>query len=879
MIPTATYRIQLRGGTSFADLDDTVLESLARLGISHLYLSPVAVAAPGSTHGYDVVDHRAVDPELGGERGLEDLASRASAHGMGLVVDIVPNHMAVHPRSNPWWWDVLRNGPSSEWAEVFDIDWDSPERRLAGRLLLPVLTDHYGRELERGAFELLHHRGELVLRHPSIELPIEPASTAPIFEEVGRLLEHPELSFLAGALHRLPHFGVTDPDEVARRRRDQSVVLARLAALCEDPELRRAIDAEVAALASRPDDLEVLLDAQPYRLARWQEGVRDLGYRRFFDITSLIGVRVEQPSAFRAIHAALLGWVETGLVDGIRVDHPDGIADPDTYFRLLREAAPDAWIVVEKILEGDERLRAWPVDGTTGYDAAEAVARVFLHDDGHRALRDAARLRDPSSTSAHDVVTVAKREVLRSVLAADLNRLTERMLELCEHRRRFRDFSRHELHECLVEALVRLPVYRSYAPSVGGADEQDRRLVETTLAECVAARPDLDPELFELLRSVLTDPLAPGAPWEREVRQRFQQLSGPAMAKGKEDTAWYRYVALLSRNEVGADPDAAALTVEQFHGEMRWRQRELPRSMTLLTTHDSKRSEDVRARLSVLAEMVDQWVETSARWHARLEPLRREGWPDPSTVEYLLQTLVGAWPIDEDRLLEHLGKAAREAKVHTTWLQPDEDYEQFLDEFARAARQDLASELDELDGQIRRAARITALGQKLVQLTMPGIPDLYQGTERWHLRLVDPDNRQPVDIAALDGAVEQLRERPVGVGLDDPDDDGADKLRLVAAALDARRSLPEAFAGEHVPLLAHGDRADHVVAFGRGSDVVVVATRFPWRLARTGWGDTTLTLPDGTWTERLTGRSVPVGATPLEALTEPLGVALLVRDR
>ncbi len=879
MTPTSTYRIQLRGGTTFADLDDTVLRSLARLGISHLYLSPVAVAAPGSSHGYDVVDHRTVDPELGGEAGLEDLAHRARSHGLGLVVDIVPNHMAVHARSNPWWWDVLRNGPSSEWAQVFDIDWDSPERRLAGRLLLPVLTDHYGRELERGAFEVLHHRGELVLRHPSVELPIESASSAVVFDQVARLLDHPELAFLAGALERLPHFGVTDPEEVARRRRDQSVVLARIAELCEDPDLRRAVDAEAASLTSRPDDLDVLLDAQPYRLARWQEGVRDLGYRRFFDITSLIGVRVEQPAVFQATHGALLGWVDRGLVDGIRVDHPDGIADPDGYFRLLREAAPDAWIVVEKILEGEERLRSWPVDGTTGYDAAEAVARVFLDDEGHQVLREAAQRRDAASTSAHDVVTVAKREVLRSVLAADLNRLTERMLELCEHRRRFRDFSRHELHECLVEAIVRLPVYRTYAPPVGGADEHDRQLVETATEECVTARPDLDPELFELLRSVLTDPLAPGAPWEWEVRQRFQQLSGPAMAKGKEDTAWYRWVALLSRNEVGADPDAAGSTIEQFHDEMLRRRHELPTSMTLLTTHDSKRSEDVRARLSVLAELGEEWVATSERWHSLLEPTRRDGRPEPATVEYLLQTLVGAWPIDDERLLEHLAKAAREAKVHTTWLQPDEDYERFLDDFALAARATLAPELDDLDDRIRRAARVTALGQKLVQLTMPGIPDLYQGTERWHLRLVDPDNRQPVDIAALDEALEQLSSRPVGAGLDDPADDGVDKLRVVAAALTARRELPEAFAGDYEPLLATGERADHVVAFGRGSEVVVVATRCPLQLARHGWGDTSLALPEGTWVDRVTGRVLSGDPASLAKLVEPLGVALLVRDR
>lgn len=868
--PIATYRLQLRSGLTLDDVRDRWLGPLADLGVSHLYLSPVFRAASGSTHGYDVVDPDAVDETLGGEEAFVALAEAAAAHGLGVMIDLVPNHMATDHDRNRRWWDLLRNGPAAADATWFDLDWDTPERRLRGRLLLPLLPDHYGRELERNAFSLgvgsPHGVAELVLTHPSASVPLELGSVAPILGAAG----NDGLVALAAEIDALPGWSLPHvADDLTRRRRDEPVLRQRLADALADPAALVAVSDELAAVAHDLERLDALLEAQPYRLARWQTSLEDLTYRRFFDINSLIGVRVDRADVFDRSHAAVRRWVDAGLVDGLRVDHVDGLRDPAEYLGRLRAMAPDAWIVVEKILEGDEPLRAWPIEGTTGYEAGELVGRLELDDEGRPALeRVAASVGAPVDVGA--TVLAAKEDALDELLAADLNRLTESLLRVCEGRRRVRDVTRRELHQCLRAVLARLAVYRTYACPAGtnpAADgtATDAAVVAAALAAVAEDLPDTDPEILALLAELLPGGCDSDDEWDFVLR--FQQLSGPTMAKGAEDTAWFRLLTLVSRCEVGADPDAWGLPLDRFHDAMAERQARWPLALTATSTHDTKRSEDVRARLALLTQDSDSWADLAHDW---LE-LTAATAPDPAASYRLLQTMVGAWPLDGDRLAEHALKAEREAKVHTSWLRPDEAFESALVVHARAAC-DPGPALDLVTAWVADhddGWRTVVSAQKLLALTIPGVPDLYQGSEDPLVRLTDPDNRHPVD--------------PPGPG----NGDGT-KRSLVRSALACRRAHAAAFGpdGTYEPLWASGPRSDHAVAFVRGSsagpEVVVVVPRRVGALAD-GWRGTTLTLPDGTWRtgladpDRTTEDTAWEGTVDLDDLLATTPVALLVR--
>ena len=873
----ATYRVQLHAGFDFAAAA-AIADYLAALGVSHLYCSPYLQAAKGSTHGYDIVDPRAVNRELGGAAGHARLSEALRSAGLGQLLDIVPNHMAISA-DNPWWWDVLENGPASPYASYFDVDWDPPETRLRNVVLLPVLADHYGRVLERGHLRLARDGVAFTIRYHDHVFPVSPQSLDLLLATAAERTGSQALAFIADALSELPSPTTTDRASVERRHRHKSVLYESLARLfAEQPLPAKAIDAVVAEVNASVDLLDSLLERQNFRLAHWRAAARDLGYRRFFDINGLVGLRAEHEHVFHDTHRLVLAWLADGTLDGLRIDHPDGLRDPEAYLDRLREAGPQAWIIVEKILEPGEALRdSWPVDGTTGYDFLNRLSGLFVDPEGEKALTELCAEFTGESTDWAEVARARKHQVMRETMGSDLNRLTALFLEICERRRRYRDYTRHELHETLRDTLACFPVYRTYVrPEPAAVDEDDaRRIVEAT-ETARAHRPDLDGELFEFLRDLLRRRLV--GDLETELTMRFQQLSGPVMAKGVEDTAFYAFNRLVSRNEVGGDPSRFGVGVEEFHQACEETQELWPRTMLATSTHDTKRSEDVRARLDLLSEMPERWGQAVRRWAALNARHHRGEWPDRNTEYLFYQTLVGAWPIDTERMTAYMAKAAREAKAHTSWTSPNQAYDAALRAFVESSMADRAFTVDveAFVAPLIAAGRVNSLAQTLLKLTAPGIPDIYQGTELWDLSLVDPDNRRPVDyalrrrlLAALDRATpEEIMARS---------DEGLPKLWVIRQALRLRRLRPAPFGAEgaYRPLAATGARSDHVVAFVRGEAAVTVAPRLVMRLEG-NWMSTTLELPPGRWRNELAG-DVAQGVVRLADLLARFPVALLSR--
>jgi len=862
----ATYRVQLHARFTLADAAG-VVPYLARLGISHLYCSPILQAVPGSTHGYDVVDHGRVNAELGGEDAFMRLTDTLRAHGMGLVLDIVPNHMAI-TEQNRWWWDVLEHGQASRYARWFDVDWDPPESRLRNVILLPVLPDHYGRVLEAGRIELVREGGRVLVRHGDRRFPLDPRSLAPIVADAAARLGSDELAFIGGALGDLPASTEPDRDAAARRQRDAEVLAGRLDELVAAPEIGHGLDEAIAAVARDVDRLDGLLEQQNYRLALWRAASRDLGYRRFFDVDELIGLRMEEPDVFEETHRLVLGWVGDGLVDGLRVDHPDGLRDPAAYFRRLRQAAPRAWIVAEKILQPDEPLPVeWPIDGTTGYRFANLATGVLVDRAAEGAFSDlwaSAADADPAwNVVEHD----ARTEVLTSVLGSDLNRLTDLFVAVCEANRRFRDFTRHELHDALREVAARLPVYRTYATlRPRRMSEGDRAIVSETVTAAAEARADLDDELFELLGAVLR--LEAEGPLAGELAMRFQQLTPAAMAKGVEDTAFYRHHRLVALNEVGGDPGRFGTPVAAFHAAMDDAQRSWPGAMLALSTHDTKRSADLRARLAVLTRDPAAWAAAVDRLRAAAAPHRRHAEAPTEADAYLFfQTAVGAWPIDADRATAYMEKASREAKLRTSWTSPDPAYDEALAAFVRGCLGDqrFAAEVAAVVEGVTPAWQAAAVGQLALELTAPGVPDLYQGSELWELTVVDPDNRRPVDYGLRERLLAEAGSLDAGAAWARRDE-GVAKLWLACRLLDLRRRRPASFAAHaaYAPLATAGV----AIAYTRGDEVAVVVP-----LADAA--DATVELPAGTW--RNVDGSLHADAVALRDLVARFPVAVLER--
>lgn len=880
----ATYRLQLRPGFGFEEVAARV-KYLSKLGVSHVYTSPYLQAAKGSQHGYDVVEASRVSEDLGGPGAHAVMCQTIKSMGLGHVLDIVPNHMAIAGRQNPWWWDVLENGMSSLFATYFDVDWENTDDRWPNKILLPVLGDHYGRVLERGEFSVTLDTDQFVLSYFDHQFPIDPSTFSYFLKPAAVAVKSADLEFLAVCCDRLPSPTVTQKSAVKRRHSDKSVVTKLILRLFdEQPYVVDSVRAQLSELNSDYDSLDELIQLQNYRLAYWRTANRDLGYRRFFDITELAGVRVEIPEVFNDIHALPLSWVSQGLVQGLRVDHPDGLRNPKQYFCRLAENCPDVWIVAEKILEyGEQWPSDWPISGTTGYDFLNLCNGLFVDRKSEQKFNEIYERFCPEFCRYDNLLMECKRLILNEYLSSELNRLTNFFVEICESHRRHRDYTSFELREALCETAVYFPVYRSYVIADNSVEsksvsERDVQYIECAIKSARQSRQDLDPELFTFLKEILL--LQVSGSREGELAMRFQQLTGPAMAKGAEDTAFYRFNRLVCLNEVGGSPERFGIDVETFHHICQQTQSRFPHTMTASTTHDTKRSEDVRARLAVLSEIPDEWGETVTSWLHRYDSLRQGEIPDANTIYLLLQTLVGTWPITRERAWNYLQKAVREAKQFTSWTQPDESYEKTLRDYMDRIMDDIAftADMEILQSKIQRPAWINSLSATLIRLMAPGVPDIYQGTELWDLSLVDPDNRRPVDFDKREMLLDELCEKDVSWVMNNLEH-GAPKLWLIKQALSVRRQQSQAFGkqGSYTPILAAGGKAEHVIAFLRSHSVMVLATRLNYRLAQ-GWQDTTVTLPSGRWRNRLTNDVWEGGRMPVSVILERFPVALLVKE-
>lgn len=877
-LPRATYRVQLHQGFTFDDASG-ILGYLAELGVSHLYASPCLQAAQGSTHGYDVVDHTRVSTELGGPQGHERLASALKDAGMGMILDIVPNHMAVSGGKNRWWWDVLENGQSSRYAPYFDVDWDPAECRFGDRILLPILGDHFGRVLEQGEIRLQRTGGDFSIRYHDQVFPASPRSLAPLLARAGEVMDFPELCFLADAVSSLPLPSAVDRESMRQRHRDKEVIRTLLEAVfTEHPEVARRVDALMAEINENPDELESLLDAQNYRLAYWRTAGQDLGYRRFFDINTLVGLHAEDEEVFEDTHRLVLGWLREGTIEGMRVDHPDGLRDPSAYLARLRRAGPESWILVEKILQPEEPLRPeWPVDGTTGYDFIHLVTHLLADADGSEALTRFYAEFTGEARGYGEVLLGKKLLVMDTLFGSDLNRLSTLMLSICERHRRYRDYTRQDILQALRAVIAALPVYRTYVnAATGWIAEIDRRLIAGAV-ESAARDTEVDPELLDFIGNILTLKLA--GDLESEFVMRFQQLTPPVMAKGAEDTAFYAYNRFIAFNEVGGHPGSFGIDIETFHRAMLERRRSHPFTMLATSTHDTKRSEDVRARLAVLSEVPGQWREAVLRFSELAEPYRTGDLPDRNMEYFLYQTLAGAWPIGADRLLPYLLKAAREAKTHTSWMEPDQEYEEALRSFASSLLLDreFTSNLESFVKTISGPGFINSLAQTVLKLTVCGIPDIYQGCELWDFSLVDPDNRRPVDYARRGGMLEKLRAMAPG-DIAGCMDSGLPKLWAVHQGLMLRRDMPEAFGEQssYEPLEVSGPKSSHALGFTRAGTVAVVVPRLTLKRGAS-WEGTSVRLPDGAWKNLLSGETEQGGRVQLEKLLARFPAAILAK--
>ena len=873
----ATYRVQLSSGFTL-DHAAAISEYLAQLGISHLYSSPVLQAVKGSTHGYDVLDHSRVNSELGGEAAFQRLSDALREHNLGVLLDIVPNHMAIGGRDNLWWWDVLENGQSSRYAPYFDVEWMAPESKFHHLVLLPILGDHYGRILDAGEIHVERRDGTFTIHYHDYVFPIAPRSLPFILTRAASGARSEILAFFADTLEQLPSSWATDWDSLHRRHRDKGILGTMLTRfLQEDSAAAAAVDRTIDEINGDHQALHELLERQNYRLGFWRIATQDLSYRRFFDISTLIGLRTEHEQVFADIHNLVFQWLgPNGPVDGVRVDHPDGLLDPEQYLIRLRDRVPSGWIVVEKILTPGERLRpSWPVSGTTGYDFMNMVMGLFIDQDSTAPLTRFYGDFTGETRNFSDILREKKLQILRHVLGSDLNILTSMLLKICERHPTHRDYTRQDLHEALRELMVEFPVYRSYIrPGAGRITQEDEEVVLRAFHGVATRRTDLGDDLLGFIRDILLLKIVGNV--ESDFVTRFQQVTGPVMAKGAEDTAFYCYHRFIALNEVGGNPERYGITVDQFHAWCQDMQRDWPKTMLSTSTHDTKRSEDVRARLVILSEMPTQWMETVSAWSKRHIRYWDAQPPDHNFEYFLYQTMVGSWPLEEERAMVYCEKAIREAKIHTSWTHPQTNYEDNIRTFVRGLYADEAfiRELGRFVGDLELYGQQTSLAQTLIKLTAPGIPDVYQGTELWSYCLVDPDNRRPVDF---DVRRRRLRELP---GLS-PEaiwqrrQEGLPKLWIIREALRIRRERPQAFdiRGDYSPLYARGAKSEHVVSFLRGGEVMTIAPRLCLNL-QDGWHDTVIELPEGRWRQEFDGRVFDSGLCYLKDIlrTFPLGL-------
>jgi (1->4)-alpha-D-glucan 1-alpha-D-glucosylmutase len=880
----ATYRVQLRAEFDFAAAAAQA-SYLADLGISHVYFSPYTQAAAGSTHGYDVVDPTRVSEDLGGERGHRAMCDTLRAHGLSQLLDIVPNHMSIADRRNRWWWDVLADGQSSPYASFFDIDWEIDEPRLRHRVLLPVLGDQVGRVLEDGLIRLVREDGSLLVAYFDNRYPLSVETAA----ELLAATRDPRVADVVGAVAQLE----AAHDAAARRRRFEArqSIAEGVAALVSSDAVGDAVDAVLSAVSSDVGALDRLLNEQHHRLARWQTAVEEVNYRRFFDVNTLVALRMEDPAVFAESTVLVAELVRRGDVDGLRVDHIDGLRRPVQYAQRLRDATtPNTWLLAEKILQRDEEPPRWAMQGTSGYDFLAAVNGLFVDPSGQP---DLATLHEEITGQPSDFEGFAlagKREILRTTLVSDVERITGLLAAICDAYPAQRDHTHSEFRDAIVELVASIPVYRTYIdPRTPPPSAVDSGTIRAAARAAQRSAPELDGRLLDFIADIFVlgeaEDLATAEEdmhlAESDLVLRLQQLSAATTAKGVEDTACYRHLVLVSLNEVGDSPAHFGLDPADFHARNEHTQRVRPLTLLATSTHDTKRSEDVRCRIDLLSEVPGEWAAAVRRWRAMNDAHRRDGAPDAS-MEYLLyQTLVGAWPVSTERVLAYMEKAAHEAKRETSWLQPNEAYDAALGSFVSAVLDDprFVTDLEGFVNTLVEWGRINSLSMTLLKLTSPGVPDIYQGCELWDLSLVDPDNRRAVDYGRRRSLLAGLTGRSPAQAWADDRDSGAAKLALIREALALRCRRPDAFdeRGAYAAARAEGAFADDVVAFIRGVPAAVIAIAQRRPLARRGqWGDTMISLPDGDWRNLCAG-STHSGRLSLAVLLADFPVALMER--
>ncbi|MGB2713387.1 MAG: malto-oligosyltrehalose synthase [Vicinamibacterales bacterium] len=915
-VPSSTYRLQLHKDFPLpAALG--IVPYLAKLGVDAVYTSPYFTAEPGSTHGYDVCNHNEINPELGGSEAHTAFVSAVSAHHMGHVVDFVPNHMGIGSCTNPWWRDLLENGPSAAAAMFFDVDWTPIKPELHAKLLLPILGDQYGNVLENGELQLIFRDGMLLLKYFDVELPVNPRQAPRVYrtavDPLTRVLgpDDPQLhEFLSivSSLENMPPYTESDPERAAERQREKEVARGRLARLAsESPVVCEQIEAAVNCFNGEPgksesfDALHDLLETQAYRLAYWRTASHEINYRRFFDVNTLAGLRVEVPEVFETTHRLLAALLHDKKVTGVRLDHPDGLFDPAKYFADLQKLAAQVWdceasaddgdqrclyVVAEKILSGNEHLPPhWAVHGTTGYNYLNDLNGIFVDSAQAKRMRRVYTRLTGRDVRFEDVLYSCKRLIMSTAMASELSVLAHMLDRIGEGNRKSRDFTLDSMRDVITEVVACFPVYRTYVDEHGWSPE-DRAVVEQGIARARRRNPAMEGSLFDFFREVMLprevdaeprlgdrrEGYPPATAEEAHERRRFamklQQYTGPVQAKGLEDTAFYRYNLLLSLNEVGGDPAVFGRSVENFHDANSRRLSDWPYEMLATTTHDTKLSEDVRARINILSELPDEWGREVSKW-MRLNKAHRmlvdgEPAPDRNDEYRFYQALVGVWPLDlpaetteapgelVDRLQAYMLKAVRESKEHTSWITQNDGYEAALRRFVeRVLKGPGAARF--LRGMLPFQRRIAGLGllnslaQTTLKLGSPGVPDFYQGTDLWDLGLVDPDNRRPVDfstrqelldevLATLDADAPERSNRVAEYLRSWPD--ARIKLMITAAGLRMRRERPDLFLeGRYVPLETQSVVKGSIVAFARvlaEEAIVFVAPRLCATLARSG---------------------------------------------
>jgi len=941
-IPLATYRLQLGPPLTFDDAAGLV-PYLAALGISDCYVSPFFETSSDGSHGYDVSDHNRIREELGGEFAFIRFSDALRQHGLGLLVDLVPNHMGIAGNRNRWWLDVLEHGAGSRYAHVFDIDWNPAKPELAGKVLLPVLGDQYGIVLERGELRLELNDGVFTVRYDKTVLPIAPQSYSRILghriDELEATLgpSHPgllELKALTTWFVAIAPRPDRDRERPRGRLQDKAAGVERLAALLrQSPEVQTFLDETIRRFNGTPEDprsfdlLDELLGGQAYRVAFWRVAGEEINYRRFFDINQLAAIRMEDPDVFAETHRLVFRLVGAGRVTGLRVDHPDGLYAPAEYFRSLqRECARAAqgvdgpfFIVAEKILSPSESLpQSWPIAGTTGYDFLNLLNGIFVDRSQARAMEHLYARLIKERPPFGEVVYECKRLVMQTSMSSELNVLANRLNAISEKHRSSRDFTLGSLAHALTEIVANFPVYRTYVgEDQRGVSERDREFIARAVAQAKRRSPLTSPSIYDWIQDILTLRFPPWAQ-EAERRERlefarrFQQITSPVTAKGYEDTALYRFNRLVSLNEVGADPSRFGTPVTEFHTAMVERQRTYPHGLSATSTHDTKRGEDVRARINVLSEIPDEWRRRVSVWQKlnRSHRTTVDAQPTPgANTEYLIyQTLVGAWPIGIERFRAYLLKAIHEAKSHTSWINPNTRYNDAITRFAEAILDPVRSSpflenFVPFQARVAHYGAFNSLAQTLVKITAPGVPDFYQGSELWDLNLVDPDNRRPVDwqlrrhmLEELTRAADTAPDRAAfAQALVDGKNDGRVKLYLTRQALACRNAHATLFTdGEYRLLESRGPLAEHVLAFGRVAKEAIALTIVPRLLARRGfeqlplgksyWGDETRLLAPPEAGPRLvnplTGEHLTVdrGTLLLADVFTSFSVALLVNE-